>query len=82
MVCERGEVLPTVRQRSKYTDRKVIGKHPGGIHAEMGNSRAFREGGELSPLAPIVQIKPKGRCELRAREGELSDRSGARNMLQ
>ncbi len=31
---EWGEVLPTVRQRSKYSDRKMIGKHRGGIHSD------------------------------------------------
>ena len=49
-IRERGEVLPTIRQRSKYTDRKTIGKRPPGIHSES------LAAGRVVPLAAVPRV--------------------------
>src|SRR5439155_25609233 len=54
----QGEVLPTVRQRSKYSDRRMIGKHPVEIQRNRPGASQALPPGEFSGVAPTTRPAP------------------------
>jgi len=52
-ICERGEILPTIRQRSKYINRRRIGKDLQRIHPESSKRKT---GEAVEANLPIIVI--------------------------